>query len=163
MVLNMTHWAFKLAWLTCDSIALYSILQQQISSACDRFRPQLPVPVWMEGGAVHRDGVRVRLGARPPAAVRPRLRLHPPPQRIHLPLPPGDGGDPLRERSRHLALTATLASARLLNGLLVVFCPFSREHQRSVLQRQAVVLDVLPAREDQAQDRPGAAVPAFVT
>lgn len=116
----------------------------------------------MEGGAVHRDGVRVRLGARPPAAVRPRLRLHPPPPRIHLPLPPGDGGDPLRERSRHLTLTATLASARLLNRP-VGLCPFSREHQRSVLQRQAVVLDVLPAREDQTQDRPGAAVPAFVT
>lgn len=68
----------------------------------------------MEGGAVHRDGVRVRLGARPPAAVRPRLRLHSPPQRIHLPLPPGDGGDPLRERSRHLTLTANFGVRALI-------------------------------------------------
>lgn len=72
----------------------------------DCFCRQLPVPVRVEGGAVHRDGVRVRLGARTPSTVRPQLYLHPPSERVHLSLPPGDGRDPLRERWRHYSLTA---------------------------------------------------------
>lgn len=47
--------------------------------------------------------------------------------------------------------------------LTAPLCPLSHQHQRCLLQRQALVLDVLSACEDQTQDRPGAAVPASVT
>lgn len=40
--------------------------------------------------------------------------------------------------------------------------PFSRDHQRSVLQWQPVILDVIPAREDETHDRFAAAVPAAI-
>lgn len=73
----------------------------RLFTVSDCVRLQLPVPIRMEGSTLFWDRVCVWCRAQSPSSVRPRLHLHPSPEWLYLPVPPGDCGAPLRERSHH--------------------------------------------------------------
>lgn len=146
----------------------------KLFTVSDCVRLQLPVPIRMEGSTLFWDRVCVRWWAQSPSSVRPRLHLHPSPEWIYLPVPPGDCGTLLRERLHQWTLTVSLyiyisylfnkTRPSPFNYLTAVLsCLFSCDHQWSVLQRQPVLVDVIPTYEHQTQDCSAAAVPGFIT